>query len=300
MMTTTAMMKPGRTDRFYETPPDAFYFVDVERHNAEVAAFHLDRILDFRRVPPNVGRNVNLTADLLNPADARLTKKFFTSPAGNLCVTGICSYYCDTAHAVCGKPDTIEASLAAFLPASQLEPRQVWRHPWRRSYNKHRKASWESDAGFCARIRLAPPYDAGRKLLDLMDMAVFDFLIGNMDRHHYETFQSFGNDSFPLHLDNGRAFGRRNHDEISILAPLLQCCLLRISTLDRLVNLHQGTSPAKLSTLMRESLRRDPLHPLLHEGHLEALDRRVGVVLKVVFDCLQDFGWEDVVKDDGL
>ncbi|CAG5928788.1 unnamed protein product, partial [Menidia menidia] len=27
----------------------------------------------------------------------------------------------------------------------------------------------------------------------------------NMDRHHYETFEKFGNDTFLLHLDNGRA-----------------------------------------------------------------------------------------------
>lgn len=28
---------------------------------------------------------------------------------------------------------------------------------------------------------------------------------GNMDRHHYETFEKFGNETFLLHLDNGRA-----------------------------------------------------------------------------------------------
>lgn len=31
------------------------------------------------------------------------------------------------------------------------------------------------------------------------------FLIGNMDRHHYETFEEFGNETFLIHLDNGRA-----------------------------------------------------------------------------------------------
>ena len=28
---------------------------------------------------------------------------------------------------------------------------------------------------------------------------------GNMDRHHYETFEKFGNDTVLLHIDNGRA-----------------------------------------------------------------------------------------------
>lgn len=31
-------------------------------------------------------------------------------------------------------------------------------------------------------------------------------LLGNMDRHHYETFEEFGNETFLLHLDHGRAW----------------------------------------------------------------------------------------------
>ena len=55
--------------------------------------------------------------------------------------------------------------------------------------------------------------------------------MGNMDRHHYETIRAFGNDSVPIHLDHGRGFGRPKHDEISILAPLSQCCIVRRTTL---------------------------------------------------------------------
>lgn len=29
---------------------------------------------------------------------------------------------------------------------------QVWRHPWRRSYHKRRKAQWETDADYCTMV----------------------------------------------------------------------------------------------------------------------------------------------------
>lgn len=113
----------------------------------------------------------------------------------------------------------LEGSFAAFLPDKSLAPRRIWRHPYRRSYHKRKKAVWETDSTYCDNVvKRTPPYgglnfniivndpDAAgsERLLHLMDMAVLDFLIGNMDRHHYETFKVFGNDTFPLHLDHGR------------------------------------------------------------------------------------------------
>lgn len=89
------------------------------------------------------------------------------------------------------------------------------------------------DPDYCDEVKQTPPYDRGTRLLDVMDMTIFDFLMGkrntsseniyqrcdkwlqvkgllqcsftgNMDRHHYETFEKFGNDTFIIHLDNGR------------------------------------------------------------------------------------------------
>lgn len=110
------------------------------------------------------------------------------------------------------------------------------------------------DPDYCEEVRQTPPYDSSHRLLDVMDMTIFDFLMGtsrapgppcecpaqaqsrahtpcspcrrqtgregsplsrtqapsrlvptgNMDRHHYETFEKFGNETFIIHLDNGR------------------------------------------------------------------------------------------------
>lgn len=41
-------------------------------------------------------------------------------------------------------------------------------------------------------------------VLIVADVFGLCFLTGNMDRHHYETFEKFGNETFIIHLDNGR------------------------------------------------------------------------------------------------
>ncbi|XP_039630881.1 extracellular serine/threonine protein kinase FAM20C-like [Polypterus senegalus] len=292
-----ALFKPMKQTREQETPPDFFYFSDFERHNAEIAAFHLDRILDFRRVPPVAGRLVNMTKEIRDVTrDKKLWRTFFISPANNICFYGECSYYCSTEHALCGKPDQIEGSLAAFLPDLALAKRKTWRNPWRRSYHKRKKAEWEVDPDYCEEVKQTPPYDSGTRLLDIMDMTIFDFLMGNMDRHHYETFEKFGNETFIIHLDNGRGFGKYSHDETSILVPLSQCCRIRKSTHLRLQLL--AKEEFKLSDLLEESLLQDRLSPILYRPHLEAMDRRLRIILRVLNDCIEKDGYSNVVEND--
>ncbi|XP_050391453.1 extracellular serine/threonine protein CG31145 [Patella vulgata] len=293
-----ALMKPMRYPRSQETLPNHFYFVDYERHNAEIAAFHLDRALGFYRVPPTTGRLLNMTTEIKKFADRKLAKTFFYSPAGNLCFHGSCSYYCDTSHAICGHPDTLEVSMATFLPPEEVANRKTWRNPWKRSYSKHRKAYWEVYDDLCDKVRERPPYNQGRRLLDLMDITIFDFIIGNMDRHHYETFIDFGNDTYPIHMDHGRGFGKPNHDEMSIMAPVLQCCLIRYSTFIKLVKLYRG--PQTLSDVFESFASQETIAPILTKPHLTAMNRRVAIILQVVDKCLEDNSVDEVIVDDHI
>ncbi|CDQ72161.1 unnamed protein product [Oncorhynchus mykiss] len=293
-----ALLKPMRQERDAETDFNLFYFSDFERHNAEIAAFHLDRVLGFCRIPPVVGRLINITREIRAiTTDHKLSRTFFTSPVGNLCFHGQCEYYCSTENPVCGRPQVLEVSLASMLPDLSLAPRRSWRSPWRRSYSRTKLAPWEKNPDYCDTVKQTPPYNQGTRLVDLIDMVILDFLMSNMDRHHYETFEKFGNDTFLLHLDNGRAFGRHSVDEPSILVPLRQCCRIRRSTLMRLRLL--SLPGFRLSDVMRESLSQDPLEsvaPLLSVQHLSVLDRRLKTILKAVHTCLEHH--DDVIHDD--
>ncbi|KAM6966103.1 extracellular serine/threonine protein kinase FAM20C-like [Tautogolabrus adspersus] len=293
-----ALLKPMKQARDAETDVNLFYFSDFERHNAEISAFHLDRVLGFNRIPPVVGRLINVTAEIREiTTENRLSRTFFTSPAGNICFYGQCEYYCSSEHPVCGQPHALEVSLAAMLPDLTIAPRRSWRSPWRRAYSRKKLAKWEKDPAYCDTVKQTPPYSHGTRLVDLIDMAILDFLTSNMDRHHYETFEEFGNETFLLHLDNGRAFGRHSQDEPSILAPLKQCCRIRRSTLLRLRLL--SLASFRLSDVMRESLLQDPLAgvaPLLSEAHLSALDRRLAAVLQVVQSCQEQH--TDLIYND--
>ncbi|KAM4715134.1 pseudokinase FAM20A [Anableps anableps] len=292
-----AMFKPMRQQRDEETPEDFFYFVDFQRHNAEIAAFHLDRVLDFRRVPPVAGRRVNVTGEVLHVAhNEDLRAVFFTSPANNTCFFAKCLYVCKTEYAVCGRPDLLEGSLSAYLPGLTVAPRLSIPNPWKRSYTFSGREEWQVNPFYCDSVKQAYPYNSGNRLLNIIDMSIFDFLIGNMDRHHYEIFTKFGDEGLLLHLDNARGFGKHSHDEMSILAPLSQCCMIKRSTLLRLQLL--ARPHFRLSDVMRESLERDPLRPVLTEPHLLALDRRLQKVLRVVQRCIRRLGQDEVITKD--
>ena len=67
----------------------------------------------------------------------------------------------------------------AFLPSDEIAQRHTWRNPWKRSYSKHRKAYWQVYSDLCQKVERRSPYKSGRRLLDILDMSILDFLMGN-------------------------------------------------------------------------------------------------------------------------
>ena len=128
-------------------------------------------------------------------------------------------------------------------------------------------------------------------------MQFYWLFLGNMDRHHMMRISSFGANTGLVHLDNGRSFGRYDHDELSILTPIRQCCLFRYSTFARLYRVYrQG-----LSTLLLRSLENgEILRKVLVDEHLKAVDRRLEILFAHLDTCIKTYTVKGVMLDDGI
>ncbi|XP_027220601.1 glycosaminoglycan xylosylkinase [Penaeus vannamei] len=256
-----------------------------DRHNGEIAAFHLSRLLDLRMVPLTTGRSVSLKRQILPVSTWRLSKTFIQGRAGQMCLYGVC-HYCRKNESVCENFHSLEGSVIMWLPKKLRlleEP-----HPWRRTYVKNKFAKWEKNESYCERVIHS---NQAPRLLHLVDAAVFDFLMQNGDRHHYARVAG-ANDSPVVLIDNGKSFGDADVDHMDVLAPLLQCCRLHQTTYERLVLLSGGG----MSQAMKELLALDPIAPVLAEAHLRAMDRRVIHILAALNACRErKGGWHNVL-----
>lgn len=108
---------------------------------------------------------------------------------------------------------------------------------------------------------------------------------------------SYGTNTAIIHLDNGRSFGRYDHDDLTILTPIRQCCFFRYSTFARLYRVYrQG-----LSTLLSRSLENgEKLKKILVDEHLTALDRRLEIIFEHLDTCIKTYTVKGVMIDDSI
>lgn len=190
-----ALFKPRKYSRDYIT--DGIY-AGADRHNGEIIAFHLARILQLPYVPIVSSRIIDVVHEVKAVASPTLLRTFVNNITEDNrtidCFYGEC-YYCNEYNPVCPEENgKLEGAIILMLP--QHYQLQKLRHPWQRTYKKNLKAQWENDANFC--LAFTKLKNDQQRLLDLIDTSVFDYLIGNADRHHYEIFKDVPNSALLL------------------------------------------------------------------------------------------------------
>nr|XP_032528677.1 glycosaminoglycan xylosylkinase homolog [Danaus plexippus plexippus] len=208
-----------------------------------------------------------------------LKRTMVKNDSGSMCIYGKC-FYCRINETVC--PDgsgEIEGAAILFLDGQF----KTHKSPWRRSYSS-RKMEWEIDDDFCKKVKGSI---STKRLLNLIDVSIFDFLIQNGDRHRYEVYK----DQIIL-LDNGKGLGNPKIDVMDILAPLYQCCIISPSTWHNLELVSGGvlTDTIKLLSAVRERV-------LASEDHFKAVERRLLKVYATVQYCIGKHGRAKVFKN---
>ncbi|XP_070507171.1 glycosaminoglycan xylosylkinase homolog [Chironomus tepperi] len=247
-------------------------YAGKDRHNSEILAFYLGAVLNFRSTGLVVGRSINIR-DVFQLADKELRETIISKGNGTkFCVYGKC-FYCKPSESVCGnKTHYMEGAFLYEISG----PLQKHKSPWQRTYKDGAKAVWEIESdnnNYCDNVKQKLSLV---RLLDLIDASIFDFLIQNGDRHHYETRKNR-----MILLDNGKGFANFRTDFTDILAPLYQCCLIRKTTYTRLLVFTGGA----LTEILKELTKNDLLHPILNEKHYYALERRLLKIFSMIEFC---------------
>ncbi|XP_050526802.1 glycosaminoglycan xylosylkinase [Daktulosphaira vitifoliae] len=248
-------------------------YAGKDRYNGEIIAFYISLIIGLPRVPIVVKRILDST-EIKESASVGLKKTMYlNSTTKETCFFGKC-FYCKKEDPVCTKSGRLEGAAIFYLP-SHLNL-QAYLHPWRRTYNTNKFARWENENNYCKDV--LAKYGLER-VLDFVEVSIFDFIIGNGDRHRYELIEKLNNTL--LLIDNGKSFGNPYEDHLDILAPLYQCCIIRLKMWNRLKSIKGGNFTIFLQKMLdiHESVS------LLTLPHYRALERRLRTVYATVSMC---------------
>lgn len=256
-------------------------YAGFDRHNSEAFAYYLAMVMNFTWIPPVVIRRVNIQRTILPVASLELRKTMIRNN-GSLCIYGKC-FFCKINEVVCEDANGELEGAAILYFDKQL---RTYSHPWKRSYNS-KVMPWEKDMSYCKVVKQSTTMD---RLLNLIDVAIFDFLIQNGDRHHYEVYKN----KIVL-LDNGKGLGNPDIDALDILAPLYQCCVLRFSTWQQLELLTGGSLTETISILAS-----DQKEKIITDDNLKAIERRFLKVHATIQMCIGKFGRRKVFVSDNF
>lgn len=210
-------------------------YAGKDRFGSEILAFYLSVILNKPLVPLSVKRTVSFKNEIMPVASPLLQRTSFRKNNTRTCIYGKC-YYCKKEDPIC-EDERFLITGAVIVNINTIF--KIHRSPWQRSYKTNKLALWQTDSDYCKYnffllIKVLKCFLImsvcsnkvknnlnNQRIYDLIDIAIFDFLLQNGDRHHYEIMNDV-----VVFLDNGKGLGNPYRTFLDILAPLYQCCRL--------------------------------------------------------------------------
>ncbi len=244
---------------------------------SEIAAHYLDRELGFGRAPPVVGR------ELYWPPLRNVARRAEDGRIGEVEV---------------GDDNMVRGALIGWIEGGvpPLRLGRFWERwvrvegampfsPYQRTADyrgliNNRIDPHETEMG---RFRESEPEGPNRRVRELSDLIVFDYLISNVDRWggEFTNVRLAGRGGPLIFLDNGAGFWVNNR--INLMET-------RLHALQRFNRTTVDAIEAFDLERFRRRLESDPLHPVLNERRIRGVEERRLHVLEHVRDMEQRFG----------
>ncbi|KAJ8039962.1 Glycosaminoglycan xylosylkinase [Holothuria leucospilota] len=128
-----AIAKPMRhaRDRYWAYNQSETFWFDRERHNAEIAAFHLDSIIPIQCYVLFKCKRVNFTLRRLPTVTTLCFDASFLSSDGEYCFIGNCEpWFCNKENPVCSQGKLMELSICQLVHPEIRHPFQDRPFPW--------------------------------------------------------------------------------------------------------------------------------------------------------------------------
>lgn len=278
----SAIFKPRLDGPLKSSTPCAGF----DRYDSELATYYFRQMMDnFVETPVMIGVRLDLEHEVWPVRDQPLNNNTWITEDGRYCVRFVCGY-CDDGLVVCGNNES-KSILEGSLSFWATEPLERVKNPWSSDCGHKGVEKWRLNSALCPQLYLNDPFYGNRRtLLDAIDANMFDFLVGNPDRHTFEYWEN-GNERHIILVDNGKAFPNADVDDVGLLAAVFQCCMIRERTYALLKSFSDApTLIARFKTFMAS----DPLYPFLDEPHVLAVPRRIRKAIVVIELCIEKYG----------
>ena len=271
----------------------------------EVIGFAINRMLGLNNMPFTTMREIDWFRDIQPVARKNFTNEFIVYNSSEsdrkVCVKWTCrrkrpSLYCFLKGRVLGSVmywvtgDILE--LLHFSTFKRSYSRQHLMYFSSRNSLRREQEFTTGDSRFCEKFRRKPPYNNDYNFLYILDMAVQDFLTQSKNSKHNVMYLDNSNtDYINLDIDKGKGFC--SYDDDLLLAPIYQCCKIRKTVYETLVNLKD-----RFVEQFREITHLENFDSLIQLQQLEAIQSRVQVILVYVEKCFDLKGKDNVLIGD--
>ncbi|KAK3595920.1 hypothetical protein CHS0354_032427 [Potamilus streckersoni] len=269
--------------------------VGCEHPEYEITAFAINRLLGFNNMPITTGRQISWFEEIFSIASKEIKDVMKIINTTDVCF----KLRCPTTVRIrefCFSRGMIKGSAMVWLNRTIriMYPKKTNFqyhdfHIYSRLRNKF-KNSLQGQDGFCSLFRSIPPYSEDRMFYHIIDMAVIDYILNNIDQRHTYIIGDDGKTIVNIMIDFGQSFCP--YPLLLLGAPIYQCCSIRNSTFKAVYRLRD-----RLEEEFEKETMDDPVYPVLLPNVFQQLQRQLKELVSFLDFCVAHKGMKNVVID---